>query len=65
MSSKKDGKIIRPEKKATGKKNYSGLKHIVYDDVTDTLEVRMGTPAFGYRNIDKATPKTKVKFIEA
>lgn len=61
----KDGKIVRPEKKATGKKNYSGLKHIVYDDVTDTLEVRMGTPAFGYRNINKATPKTKVKFIEA
>jgi nicotinic acid phosphoribosyltransferase len=60
----KDGKKIRPEKKATGKKNYSGLKHIVYDDVTDTLEVRMGTPAFGYRNIDKATPNTNVRFVE-
>lgn len=61
----KDGKLIRPEKKANGKKNYSGLKHIVYDDVTDTLEVRMGTPAFGYRNINKATPNTNVRFVEA
>jgi len=59
----KDGKIIRPEKKANGKKNYSGLKQITYDVVTDTLEVKTNTSNFGFKNIDKVTKKTNVRFV--
>lgn len=60
----KDGKTIRPEKKATGKGNYAGLKQCSYDWVNDALTVWCGTTEgiFGFNGMDKITPKTKVIF---
>jgi len=58
----KDGKIIRPEKKATGKSNYPGLKHSVYDSKTNTLTVDCSTDAMGYYRINETNKDTKIIF---
>lgn len=57
--------IIKPEKKATGKKNYPGLKKCVFDEYTNTLTVDYTNPnnEIGFFNMDKMTPNTNVKFI--
>ena len=59
-----NGDIIKPEKKSNDKKNYAGLKYMKYNEETDTLEVIMDTPRFGYNKIDKVKPTTKVEFIQ-
>lgn len=60
-----NGEVIRPEKKANGKKNYSGLKHIKFIEETNTLEVYMGDKCIGFDpNITKTNINTTVNFIE-
>lgn len=59
----RDGEIIRPEKKSTGKKNYPGLKAIIYDNENDILNVYTVThKGFGFTNIKNITSTTKVVF---
>jgi nicotinate phosphoribosyltransferase len=60
-----NGNTIRPEKKSTGKSNYPGLKTIIYNEETDTLNIHTNAPSkFGFKNMDKVTPKTTVNFIQ-
>lgn len=63
---KKDGKFIKPEKKANGKLNYSGLKNCIFDEATNTLIVDCinSNNEIGFRNFDKISPTTTVKFIQ-
>lgn len=59
------GDIIKPQKKATGKFNYSGLKLCTYDEVNNILTVD-GTNhdnKIGFINFDNIKPTTQVKFI--
>ena len=60
----KDGKTIRPEKKAIGKTNYSGLKQCSYNEYKNILTVWCATQEgqFGFSGIDKVRPDTKVEF---
>ena len=60
----KEGKTIRPEKKATGKKNYSGLKQCSYNAISNELTVWCGTKEgiFGFNGMDKMNTNTKVVF---
>ena len=62
---KKDGKFIKPEKKANGKLNYSGLKNCIFDEATNTIIVDCinSNNEIGFRNFDKILPTTTVKFI--
>lgn len=57
--------IIKPEKKATGKSNYAGLKTVLFDKESDTIVVNYSKPNddIGFFNIGEATEKTKVAFI--
>ena len=59
-----NGNIIRPQKKSNGKTNYTGLKNIKYDEATDTLIVDCIGGSFGFTDIDKISPNTKVSFIQ-
>jgi len=58
----KDGKIIRPEKKATGKFNHSGLKSVNYDMLSNTLIVETKSSNFGFRGIENINDNTMVIF---
>jgi|GEM_PF-3465552 len=61
----KDGEIIRPEKKANGKKNYAGLKKCSYDRFRDELTVwtQPENGKFGFCCLENMTENTIVKFV--
>lgn len=59
-----NGIIIKPEKKATGKSNYAGLKLSVYDKDSDTLTVSYSknNDAIGFLNYKDVKTETVVVF---
>lgn len=61
----KDNKIttIYPEKKATGKSNYTGLKDVIYNDITNTLNVYTRTKNFGFTNLNNIDFNPTINFI--
>lgn len=57
-------KRIYPEKKALGKKNYVGLKEVIYDDKTKTLNIYTKTKdLFGFKNIENICDNPTINFI--
>lgn len=57
------GEVVRPEKKATGKKNYPGLKSCSYDEQTNVLTVDCSGKSMGFQNIEKMPATATVKFV--
>lgn len=59
-----NGVIIKPEKKATGKINYAGLKLSVYDKDSNVLTVNYSknNDVIGYLNYKDVRPNTRVVF---
>lgn len=60
-----DNKIetIYPEKKAFGKSNFTGLKEVVYDKTTKTLNVYTRTKEFGFKNLENIDFNPTINFI--
>lgn len=59
---KRDGYSFYPEKKASGKKNYPGLKNCYYDEKHNTLHVYYMVYNYGFDNFEKMRTDTKVIF---
>lgn len=60
-----NGDIIKPEKKATGKSNYAGLKTCIYDQASNTLTVSYTkeNDDMGFWNLSTMDEDTTVEFI--
>lgn len=57
------GEVIRPEKKATGKMNYSGLKSCVYDEKTNVLTIDCSGTKMGFKNMELMRADAKIEFL--
>ena len=59
-----DGEVIYPEKKSTGKSNVPGLKHIVYDEKNNVINVYSKTDKFGFENYINIKDDVKINFVD-